>query len=77
MKQLTWLRNRPLWRVETDVYIWRYAFLVVHARNDCTAIPSKHIQSPGLLCCRPDDMECAMTWSPWQITHYQWLQAIV
>jgi len=27
-------QNRPLWRVETDVYVWHYTVLAIHARNE-------------------------------------------
>jgi len=27
-------QNRPLWRLVTDIYVWRYTLLVVHARKE-------------------------------------------
>jgi len=27
-------QNRPLWSLEIDVYVWRYALMVAHARNE-------------------------------------------
>jgi len=27
-------QNRPLWRLIIDVYVWHYALIVAHARNE-------------------------------------------